>query len=1186
MKNFTHLHVHTQYSLLDGFSDISKLLKRTKEYGMDAIAITDHGVMYGCFDFLTQCEKAGVKPIIGCEAYIANGSRFEKKKTEDASMYHLILLAKNETGYHNLCHLNYLAFKEGYYYKPRVDMELLEKHHEGIICCSACIGGEIPQLLLNSSFEKAEETMLKYREIFGDDYYLELQNHGLDDQLFVNEKLASLANKHNIKMIATNDIHFVDKDDFQYQQILVCVNTGKKIGEQSKMLYTGEEYLKNGDEMARLFVNYPDAITNTREIVNKIEIFKIKREIILPVSELPAEFQDANKTVVQQQMGYLRHLTWEGAKQRWGNPLPETVVERISYELQVIENMGFPGYFIIVWDFVNWSKNNDIPVGPGRGSAAGSAVTYALKITDVDPIKYGLLFERFLNPERISMPDMDIDFEDSGRAKVVNYVINKYGEDNVAKIVTYGAMKGKSAIKDVARVLDLPLDDSNRLSNLFDDSVEYTEVVKNKEGKEEKKSKRITLAKFIEEPSLLPDLKKELEGSNPKIAQVLKNAAKMEGSIRNSGVHACGVIISPQPLMNIVPLSVVKNTKDDDLPDMPVVQYDGSTVEEAGLLKMDFLGLKNLSVIKNCVEMVKKTESVEVLMDIDHLRLDDKKTYALFGRGETVGIFQFESDGMQSNLKKLKPSCLDDLTMLTALYRPGPMDYIEDCIDRKHGRKETVYDLPDMEEILKETYGITVYQEQVMLLSQKLAGFTGGQADTLRKAMGKKQLKKMEELKGKFFEGCAEKKYDSKIVQKIWDDWVKFAEYAFNKSHATCYAYVSYQTAYLKANFPKEYMAALLNNEKDNKKIPILTDDCFRQKINILGPDINESDVNYSVTKSGHIRYGLSSIKGIGSKELDNVIAEREKNGIFKDIFDFAKRVNLKNFSKKNMELLAKVGAFDNLGMHRAQFFHQAKEDSPTFIEILVNYSQAINEESLSQASLFAEEDVEIVQPHLPICESYSDLQNLEEEKELLGSYVSGHPLDSYKIEQQYFTNTTIDKFAGNLEKFENQNINFTAIVTKAEHRQAKNGNMWGSFTVQDYSGSYEFRLFKQKYIDFAKYLKEKLFVMMSTSVRRSFFNNELEVQIDNIQLLEDFLSKKVHNVILSIPLQKIDSQFISDFEHLVKTNKGRTSLSFNVVDTEEKMSVSLVSTNHKIEPKAFIVAVQDAYPDLKFLFK
>ncbi len=1162
---FTHLHVHTQYSILDGQADVSRLLNRAKELGMEALAITDHGSMFGVFDFHTQVTKAGLKPIIGCEFYIVNGSRLEKKNAEESGSYHLILLAKNAQGYQNLCRLCSIGYKEGFYYRPRIDKEILRKYSEGLICASACLGGEIPRLLNAGMPERAEKAVQEYLDIFGEDFYLELQNHGLEDQKRVNPLLAELSKKYNVKMIATNDVHFVNKSDFTAHQILVCLNTGKKFGEQSQMAYSGEEYLKSEEEMLALFEDYPEVIANTQEIVEKVESYEIKRDIILPKFPLPEG--------ISSEMEYLRKLTMDGAKMRWGDPIPEDILTRLNFELDTVEKMGFPGYFLIVWDFIREARKMGVLVGPGRGSAAGSAITYAIQITNVDPIKYDLLFERFLNPDRISMPDMDIDFDDAGREKVIQYVVEKYGADRVAQIVTLGTMAAKNSIKDVARVFDLPLNESNRLSNL----------VPEKPG--------TTLAEAFKESA---DLSKERESSNDTIRRTLQYAVELEGSIRNTGVHACGMIIAPEDLKDIVPVSIAKGT------DMPVVQFEGKRVEDAGLLKMDFLGLSTLNIIKNCLGNIKLRHHIDI--DIDQIPLDDAKTYELFANGETASIFQFESPGMRKWLMALKPNRFEDLIAMNALYRPGPMDYIPAYVNRKHGKVPITYELQGMEEFLEETYGITVYQEQVMLLSQKLANFTKGDADTLRKAMGKKQIAVLEKMSSKFMEGCKANGHDVKICQKIWKDWEAFASYAFNKSHSTCYAYIAYQTAYLKAHYPAEFMAASLTNDLSNiSKISFLMDECKHMRIPLLSPDVNESQADFTVNAAGAIRFGLAAIKGVGGGAVEALIEERNKNGQFSSVFDFAKRIDLKKLNKRCFEGLAKAGAFDSFkNIHRAQFFFQKTNDEGMFLDNLVQFGAKYQaNQNSAQISLFGDDSggVEIADPQIPYCEPWPKIVELQNEKEVTGFFISGHPLDDYKFEQKVFATCTISDLKDDLKPLQNKELKFIAMITNAENLVSKKGTNYGRVTFQDFEDSIDFTLFAQDYVSFRNDLIPYSFVFVETKVEKRFVRREelekaqaegrtiedtFELKIKKINLLEDLLEKKTKSFHVLVHTEDITTSFTDTLKTLATQCRGKSALELQVWDEEQQCELRMPSRTLHIQAKAFSEALFEKYPGIK----
>lgn len=1150
--SFTHLHVHTQYSILDGMSKIPDLLKRTKELGMEAIAITDHGNMFGVLEFYNTAKKQGVKPILGCEMYVAEESRFEKKGKEDRSGHHLIILAKNKEGYHNLMRLCSIAYREGFYYTPRIDKELLRKYHEGLIVCSACLGGEIPQHILNGNIERAEKAAKEFIDIFGDDYYFELQNHGLPEQQIVNKQLIEFSQKFGVKCIASNDIHFVKDTDKDAHKILVYLNTGKKISDNLQMMYTGEEYLKSPEQMAALFPEYPEAISNTQEILAKIEDFKIQRDPLLPKFGLPEGFTS--------EMEYLKYLTYEGAKKRWGDPLDEITKNRLDFELSTVERMGFPGYFLIVQDFINEARNIGVLVGPGRGSAAGSAIAYAIGITNIDPIKYDLLFERFLNPERISMPDVDIDFDDAGRERVIKYVVDKYGADQVAQIITFGTMAAKSSIKDVARVLELPLQESNALSNL----------VPGTPG--------TSLDKAFKDVS---ELKDKLENGSKLIKDVLNFAVQLEGSTRSTGTHACGMIIAPDNLMEYVPLSTAKDT------DMPVTQYEGTLVESIGLLKMDFLGLKTLSIIKAACDNIYKRHNIKI--DIDSIPLDDEKTYELYQEGATIGTFQFESEGMQAHLKNLKPNRFEDLIAMNALYRPGPMEYIPDFINRKHGKESITYDLSEMEEYLKNTYGITVYQEQVMLLSQKLAGFTGGEADTLRKAMGKKQRDVLDKMKPKFIEGATQKGHDAKICEKIWGDWESFAEYAFNKSHSTCYSLVAYQTAYLKAHYPAEYMAAVLtNNISDIKKITFFMDECKRMKLDLLGPDVNESDLDFTVNQKGQIRFGLAAVKGVGEAAVESLIAERQEKGGYQNIFDFVKRSNLRMLNKRCMDSLVKAGAFDSFGVSRSQYLYQKNGETVNFIDNVIAFASKFQQnQQAAQASLFGdtEEDV-IMNPAIPTCEPLSSTEQLQFEKEVTGFYLSGHPLNEFKFEIEQFSNVSIPDLKGDLKSLIGRDLKFAGMVTSVVQATDKNGNPFGRFVLEDFDDSIEISLFKEPFLKFKHFFKTGLFVMIRATVQQRYQNAPYELKVVHICLLDEMLEKETKSIELNIALSSVSTTLISDLHTFVTEYKGSCPFTFIIHDTPNMRTLSMPVPKLRVNAPVFIKKLREYHSQISIKIK
>ena len=1219
MTSFTHLHLHTQYSILDGACEIGKLVKKTKELGMDSLAITDHGNMFGVLDFRNKCVKNGVKPILGCEMYVAPGSRFDKKPTPAGMRQrnnHLILLAKNFQGYQNLIKLDSLAFdKDAFYNKPRIDKELLFQYSEGLICSSACLAGVIPQLLLNGEDEKAEALASEYKQVFKDDYYIELQRHiKNEEQNIVTPKLIALAEKLNIKLIATNDVHFINKDDFFGHRILICLNTGKKLSEDTKLAYTGEEWLKSPEEMFELFKDLPESISNTQEVAEKVEVYELERKPILPVFDIPESFgklddyyakytedvvkkdienslikrdklkKDASeeeKTLLVEKtlkdkggydkqvrtifdFEYLKYLTYEGAKKRYGENLSKEVVERIDSELDTIGWMGFPGYFLIVQDFINYSRDNlGVIIGPGRGSAAGSVVAYCLGITQVEPMKYDLLFERFLNPDRISLPDIDVDFDDEGREKTLHYVQEKYGASHVAQITTFGSMAAKMAIKDVARVLDLPLSDSNRLAS----------YVPSKPG--------ITLEKALQESS---ELAYALENGTPLEKQVLELAMQLEGSLRSTGVHACGIIIGPDDISNYVPLARPKDS------DMMATQFEGKLIESVGMIKMDFLGLANLSIIKDACANIKKSHGVDV--DIDNVSLDDKETLDLFARGDTTATFQFESEGMKGHLQKLKPDKFEDLIAMNALYRPGPMSYIPSFIDRKHGRERIDYTFPQMEKYLSDTYGITVYQEQVMQLSRLLANFTPGQADTLRKAMGKKKLDLMAELKEKFDIGCKENGLDKAKTDKIWADWEKFASYAFNKSHATCYAFVAFQTGYLKAHYPAEYMSAVLtHNLKNISNITLYIADCKKHNIDVLGPNVNESDVDFMVNSKGQILFGLAAIKSVGLEVARAIISERKKNGLYKNAVDFIERnifsdgSNKTSMNRKAIESLVKSGAFDCFSeIHRAQYLYTDKNDV-SFIEKLIKYCIKLRSHNdASQFSLFGGDDTQEEDDSIqfPDCEPMGELEKLRFEKEMIGFFLSGHPLDIYENELKTFPTDSVTEMNALESAFERgrNTLSFAGIVTEARELDTKTGKKYGKFTLADRDGEHTFTLFGDEYLKCAKFFKPNLYVYIrGTIVENVFFDKAsgeqkrrpVEFKITKMELLEDLFRKYATEVKLFVNSGKINDDFVKTISSLAKKNKGNASVSFDIYDEREEFSTTLQARKLKVSPHDFL---------------
>ncbi|MCF8372856.1 MAG: DNA polymerase III subunit alpha [Bacteroidales bacterium] len=1141
MNDFVHLHVHTQYSILDGASNIPKIIAKAKDNGMKAIAITDHGNMFGAKVFHKEAHKQGIKPILGCEVYVSKTTRFDKSDKIDRGGNHLILLAKNPVGYKNLIKLVSFAWMEGYYYNPRIDKELLHKYHEGIIATSACLGGEVPQAIMNHGADKALEVIKEFKEIFDDDFYLELQRHQsgdpetdadvFDRQQEVNKVILNLAQQLDVKCVATNDVHFINAEDAEAHDRLICLNTGKDLDDPDRMRYTKQEFFKTREEMNNLFEDHPEVLENTIEICDKIEDYELDREPIMPDYPLPEEFTDENE--------YLRHLTYEGAKKRYGE-ITENITERLDYELGVIKKMGFPGYFLIVQDFLNEARKMGVAVGPGRGSAAGSAVAYCTKITDIDPIKYNLLFERFLNPDRISMPDIDIDFDEDGREKVLKWVVEKYGKNRVAQIITFGTMAAKMAIRDVARVQKLPLSDADYLAKL----------VPERPG--------TTLESAYKEVSELRDARKS---DNKLIAETLKYAETLEGSVRQTGLHACGIIIGRDDLFEHIPISTSKET------DLLVAQYDGKNIEDVGMLKMDFLGLKTLSIIKDAIENIKLSKGIDI--DIDTIPLDDEKTYELYANGETTALFQFESPGMKKHLRALKPNRFEDLIAMNALYRPGPMEYIPSFINRKHGIEKIEYDLPEMEEHLKESYGITVYQEQVMLLSQKLAGFSGGQADSLRKAMGKKIKKLMAELQVKFVEGCAKNGHKEETVLKIWTDWESFAEYAFNKSHSTCYSLVSYQTAWLKAHYPAEFMAAVLSrNLTDIKKITTFMDECNRMKLKVLGPDVNESHLKFNVGKGRNVRFGLAAIKGVGEAAALSIIDERTKNGPYEDIFDFVSRVNLHSVNKKNIEALAQSGAFDCFPeIDRYQFFLE-NGNSSSFSETLIRFGNLVQAENNSQQqTLFGNsDDFQVTKPPIPDGPPWGKLEKLKKEKELIGIYLSAHPLDDFKVEIDHFCNTTMDELQ-NLAELKGRKVICAGIVTAVREATTKTGRPFGTITLQDYSDSYRLTLFGQDYLDMKKFFTEGYSLYLKGTVQNRQYGNtdEMELKIESMEMLAD-LKDKIKGLTIQLPLDEVSETLIHEFVELASNNKGKATLQFEILDVESNIRFNMFSRKFMIK--------------------
>ncbi len=1243
--SFTHLHVHSHYSLLDGLSKVEEIVDKCIASGMNSVALTDHGNMYGIKDLLDYCKKINkarkedglepFKPIVGCEAYCARRGRLSKKEDKavnaegrtyviDRSGWHLILLAKNMEGYHNLCRLvSHGYMSDAFYHTPRIDKELLEKWHEGIICSSACLGGELPQKVLDglakNDFSEAEETIQWFKNLFGEDYYIELQRHetqkpGGDQEVYerqkqVNPVLIELARKYGVKIIATNDSHFVNEEDAEAHDRLICLSTNHYVNDINRMHYTKQEWLKTPEEMEAIFSDIPEAITNTQEIADKVEIYNIDHDPIMPKFDIPASFgkEEDYPDRLAFEAAYLRHLTMEGALERYGKERLETdevLKERIEFELNTIISMGFPGYFLIVMDFIRAAREElDVSVGPGRGSAAGSVVAYCLKITDLDPLKYDLLFERFLNPDRISLPDIDTDFEDCGRGKVLDYVSRKYGETHVAHIVTYGKMATKSALADVGRVQQVPLAFVNELKGYVPDRDFPDTVLKSlPPGAKKPKVNLKNCYKYIDE------LKREYETGDPNTRSMLEYAARLEGTIRQVGVHACGVIIGADDLTNFAPLSSVedKNSKKRVL----VTEYDGHVVESVGLIKMDFLGLITLTIIKECLRNVKKARGIDI--DIDHIPIDDELTYKLFQEGRTVAVFQFESAGMQKYLRELQPTVIGDLIAMNALYRPGPMDYIPQFIKRKQGIEPVTYDIPVMEKYLKDTYGVTVYQEQVMLLSRLLANFTRGESDKLRKAMGKKQMDVLASLQDKFMSGGKANGHDEKVLTKIWEDWKKFASYAFNKSHAACYSWVAYQTGYLKAHYPAEFMAANLTVHKDDiKEVTKLMDECRALGLSVLEPDVNESELSFTVNSKGAIRFGLGGIKGVGEGAVEAIISEREKNGKYTSIFDFLERVNLQSCNKKTIENLAKAGAFECFDdIYREQFFG-TDEIGNTGLELLMNYGNKWQaDKAVNSNSLFGDlaDAIEIKHPDLPQVPRWDTIERLNKEKDLIGIYLSAHPLDEYEFELRELCNVTTNELsqfekwrkpeeraeaekrikielAENGEEMEerpiipsefiaahkNQACLLGGLITSAEQRISQKGNPYGRYTIEDYSGSYEFALFGNAYTNFGHLLLKDLYVLVQGVVQQrgagqKWFREgpdekaEFEFVVQSVETLNETQKKRSEGIQIRLALEAVTPELVDELADKIKENPGQGRLHVTIFNPLNKQQVALTS--------------------------
>jgi len=1206
MSKFSHLHTHTQFSLLDGAASIQSLYKKAIKDGMPALAITDHGNMFGAFEFVSEAYKhknddgtLKVKPIVGCEFYVvADRHRKTFSKEVKDERYHQVLLAKNKLGYQNLIKLTSLGYTEGLYSKyPRIDKELIEKYHEGLIATTCCIGAYVPQTILHDGEEKAEKEFKWWLDIFGDDYIIELQRHNIKEQEIINQVLLKFAAKFNVPVIATNDSHYTDRDDYNAHDILLCINTGEKqstpgfddfvnddanIKNRRFKFPNDQFYFKTTEEMSKLFSDIPQAIDNTNLVADKVEVLNLKKDILLPNFPIPKEFQIHNDSNLDQ-WEYLKYLTQEGAKLRYSDLTPD-IQERLDFELFTIKTMGFAGYFLIVSDFIKAGRDMGVFIGPGRGSAAGSVVAYCIGITNIDPIKYNLLFERFLNPDRKSMPDIDTDFDDEGRQRVIEYVVEKYGRNQVAQIVTYGTMAAKMSIKDVARALDLPLPESNALAKLVPErpGIELRRVLKAPmTPKEGEKS-------LEEKDGLTPDdmenVKKirEIYNGDDIRSRVLHEAERLEGSVRNTGLHAAGIIIAPEDLMNIIPVCTARDSP------LLVTQIEGSIIEDAGVIKMDFLGLKTLNILKTGLELIKENHGVDI--NLDTIPLDDVKTYELYQKAETIGTFQFESPGMQKYLRDLKPDKFDDLIAMNALYRPGPIAYIPNYIDRKHGREEIIFDLPEMEEYLKDTYGITVYQEQVMLLAQKLAGFSKGDADVLRKAMGKKQKSVLDKMKSQFIKGATAKGLAADKLEKVWTDWEAFAQYAFNKSHSTCYAYVAYHTAYLKAHYPSEYMAAVLNHAGSIEKITFFMEECKRMGLKVLGPDVNESKKGFSVNMNGEIRVGLGGLKGVGEAAVEGMIAERTKDGAFTSIFDMIKRINQRTVNKKTLESLAYAGAFDCFnGFHRAQFFFTPPGDTSTGLEKIIKFGNVYQTNATQTTnSLFGDLAMpEIAVPKLPNCEPWTLTELLDHEKDVTGMFMSGHPLDHFKFEITHYGITQLGEYneikdALGLQANPGKTYRLAGLVTDAQHRVSKTGKQFGSFTIEDYTGKTEFMLWSEDYARYSNYLEKGKNLFITGAFRLRFNKTEYEFKIERMMLLESIKPILTKQVIMEVEARFVSEEMVLFMEKNLKKYPGKSQLKFNILEPKSRSKISMFTMGAGFEMNDEMTAFLAEKPELE----
>jgi len=1233
MEDFIHLHVHTYYSILDGQASIKKLVDKAIADGMKGMAITDHGNMMGIKEFYNYCngvnagrKKEGLpefKPILGCEMYVARRTKEDQDREhrEDRGGYHLIVLAKNSVGYHNLIKLVSRAWTDGFYHKPRTDRKDLEKYHEGLIVCSACIAGEVPAKILKGDIDGAREACQWYHNLFGDDYYLELQRHEVTDpnimanretfpmQQKANKVLIQFAREYGIKLVCTNDSHFVDKDNAEAHDHLLCLSTGKDLDDPNRMLYSKQEWFKTRAEMNEVFSDIPEALSNTLEILDKVETYSIDHAPIMPFFPIPAEFgteedtrrqytpqqifdeftQDENGNVVLspeeaekkiQKLGgieklyrikfeadYLAKLAYDGAKRLYGDPIPEDVKERVKFELHIMKTMGFPGYFLIVQDFINSAqKELGVMVGPGRGSAAGSVVAYCLGITKIDPIKYDLLFERFLNPDRISLPDIDTDFDDDGRGKVLDWVTDKYGKEKVAHIITYGTMATKNSIRDVARVERLPLDVSNHLCKLV--------PARMPDGM------KMNLPNVI---SITKELQEAEASSDPKLSNTIKYAKMLEGTVRGTGIHACGTIICRDDISDWVPVSWAED-KSEPGKRIICTQYDGHVIEETGLIKMDFLGLKTLSILKEALENIKQSRGIDI--DLDNIPIDDAETYKLYSEGRTIGTFQFESAGMQKYLRELQPTVFEDLIAMNALYRPGPMDYIPDFIKRKKDPTQIKYDIPCMEKYLKDTYGITVYQEQVMLLSRQLADFTRGQSDALRKAMGKKKKAIVDQMKPLFIEGGKKNGHDPKILDKIWSDWEKFASYAFNKSHATCYSWVAYQTGYLKAHYPAEYMAAVMSRNMDNiTEITKLMDECKAMGISTLGPDVNESRKKFSVNSRGEIRFGLSAVKGIGGAAADAIVSEREANGPYSSVFDFVQRINFSTVNRKCLENMVLSGGFDSFNIKRESYF--ADSSKGMFLDVLCRYGQRFQEDKAeAQNSLFGPVGaVEIATPPVPDAESWSDIEKLNKEREMVGIYLSAHPLDNFRFILDNLCNTHCSELAEDKEELAKRDeITFGGFVTAVRTKTMRNGLPCGFVTIEDYQGSGELALFGAEWTKWQSKLSESYTVFVTAKCQPRFYNsNQYELVVGNIEFLQDVSLKKIDKLTIVIDLAQLDEMVVRDLSMVLDESEGSVPVFVLVKDYTNNRVFSLRSKSAKVEINSALCSFISQSPALDY---